>query len=149
MKHNLAVNRNELLSVESYGASPVFLQGIAWEEEKSGDVLVNKASDVNAVVSVVGRVSEHGLYVGPDGTFVNRQYGTLSAAKFLMLLAKPNDTVFASDFDKTISNLEKVQKQIAKTPHSENLVVWDGGMKKLRFTRNVFNERVRRCHLLS
>jgi hypothetical protein len=82
MKHNLAVNRNELLSVESYGASPVFLQGIAWEEEKSGDVLVNKASDVNTVVSVVGRVSEHSLYVGPDGTFVNRQYGTLSARHF-------------------------------------------------------------------
>ena len=70
-----------------------------WEEDRAGasDALVSKSLDMNAAVSVVGCVSEHGLYVGADGSFINRQYGTLATAKFLMHLVKLNDTIFAAD----------------------------------------------------
>lgn len=148
MKHNLALTRSELFHSDLYGACPGFLQGLAWQEDKAGDVLVSKKTDMNAVVSVVGRVPEHGLYVGADGNFINLQYGTLATAKFLMHLAKPNGTPFAGDYDKVVSNLEKIQKQIATTPHCENLIVLENGMKKLRLTRSVFHKRVCRCKYL-
>ena len=99
MRHNLASIPAELFCAESYGACPSFLQGLVWEEDRAGasDALISKALDMNVAVSVVGRVSEHGLYVGADGNFINCQYGTLATAKFLKHLVKSNDTIFAAD----------------------------------------------------
>lgn len=143
MEHDLPLYRDDVLKFPSYGASPGFLPSLGWRTEKSGDILVNKTSDENAVVCVIGRVSERRLDCGPTGNFVKGKFGGLETAKFHCLLEKPVGTPFAEDFDKSLANLDKVQATIASTRNRNHFILVDGQQKKMRFTRYVFEKRER------
>ena len=144
--HNLSLHQSTLLRSSSYGASPVFISGVGWQDENWGHVVVNKTTKEKMVISVVGRILNLRLFVTPNGNYTSDRYGDFSAAKFHFLLAKPIDTPFDNDFDIVLEHLEKIQSEVASTPNRLNLIVPGAGSNNLRFTRNVFEKRVRlRC----
>ena len=143
MEHDLPAYRSNVLQYPSYCAFPGFLSSLGWRTEKSGDVMVNKTSNENAVMTVIGRISERRLDCGPTGNFVKGKFGGLETAKFHCLLDKPVGTPFADDFDKGVANLEKAQGNIASTRNRNHFILVNGQEKKLRFTRHVFEKRER------
>ena len=144
MEHDLQTYRANLMRTPSYCACPVFLSGVGWQVEDSGDVLVDKLSNANTVAIVVGRVSNQRFFVTPNGNYgTANKFGDISKSKFLFIIGKPMDTPFAGDFDKALDILVKIQNQMASTPKRLNLITSDGRNKFLRFTRNVFEQRVK------
>jgi len=143
MEHDLPLYRSNIMLSPSFGASPPFLSHLGWRPERTGDVLVNKSTNKNAVVCVIGRILERRLDCGPTGNFVKGRFGGLETAKFHCLLEKPVGTPFADDFDKSISNLDKVQGIIASSANKTNFIVVDGQHKNLRFTKQIFEKRER------
>ena len=147
MEHDLCGLRATLLSNELYGASAEFVASVVWGNARSGHVLLEKSpadqSRTNAVVSVVGRVVEDRLNCGPEGNYVNKDFGKLETAKYQLRLAKPTDTPFAPDFDKVAENLKIIRTQRAATQDRRNLIVEDEVELLLRFADNVFEKRVR------
>ena len=143
MEHNLPLYRANIVQSASYAACPGFLPALGWRTDKAGHVLVSKSSNENAVVSVIGRVLELRLDCGPTGNFVKGRFGGLQTAKYHCLLEKPDKTPFANDFDKSLSNFERVQSNIASTANKNNFIIVDGQQKHLRFTRYVFEKRER------
>lgn len=150
MEHNLAQYRAQLLLSRFYGASPEFLQGIGWQPEITGHVLVDERSHWRdtLVIAVVGRVTDQQLNCGPSGNYISPLYGSLAKAKFQLQLRKPYGTPFETDFDTVLNNLGKLQAEVASTSDWHNLVITDGRDKNLRFARNVFEKRVSKLHLI-
>jgi hypothetical protein len=151
MEHNLAQYRAQLLLSRFYGASPNFLEGIEWQPESTGNVLVDKTSHwrETLVIAVVGRVQDHQLNCGPSGNYINLMYGSLATAKFQLQLRRPFGTPFEADFDTVLNNLAKLQTEVASTPDWHNLVVTDEYHdKNLRFARSVFEKRVSDLRLI-
>lgn len=143
MEHNLQQHRGQLLLNPSYCASPVFLSGIGWEVESSGDILIDKATDENTVACVVGHLKEHHFFVTPNGNYSTVEYGDFSHTKFHFVIGNPECTLFAEDFLKALDVISKLQAQIASTPNRVNFIASAGRSKVLRFTRPVFKKRVR------
>ena len=143
MEHNLPLYRANIIQSPSYAACPGFIPALGWRTDKAGHVLVNKSSNENAVVSVIGRVLELRLDCGPTGNFIKGRFGGLQTAKYHCLLEKPDKTPFANDFDNSLSNFERVQSDIASTANKNNFIVVDGQQKHLRFTKYVFEKRER------
>jgi hypothetical protein len=55
----------------------------------------------------------------------------------------PFESVFAEDFDKVIQNLEGLQARISETTDGHNMIVSDKNIELVRFTWNIFEQRVR------
>jgi hypothetical protein len=143
MLDNLPLYRDYLLQNKAYATSADFLRSIGWPWpwQKYGEALVNKSTSENAIITVVGRVLERRLDCGPTGNFKGR-YGPLKKAKYHLLLEKPCGTPFASDFDKIVAVLSKIQGAIASSSNClDHLIVPDAPLKLLRFTRNIFTKR--------
>lgn len=143
MTHNLTNYRTHLLQSKFYAANPSFLQSVGWRYDESGHVLADKVNRETAIVAVVGQVIQQRLDVGPEGNFLNGKFGSLATAKFTLQLTKQVGTVFANDYDKALEALSKSQNHVASTQDKRNLIVSDGQYRNLRFTRNVFEKRVR------
>jgi hypothetical protein len=122
MEHDLQNYRAQLLLTPSYCASPLFLSGIGWQVDGSGHVLVEKTSNANTVVIVVGRVLDHRFFVTPDGNYSTDEFSNFSTTKFLFVLGNPDDTPFADDFNKILECFGKIQNQITSTPKHLNFI---------------------------
>lgn len=145
MEDNLAAYRNLLLQNKFYCAGPVFTQNVRWQYEKNGHVLVDNTSHSDIVAAIVARVLDHRLCCDPNGNYLepNSPWGSLSTAKFQLQLGRPIGTVFASDYDTIIENMERLQGKVAVTSDRRNFIIPDTGNKNLRFTRKIFKQRVR------
>ncbi|KAH9025251.1 hypothetical protein EDB84DRAFT_1243267, partial [Lactarius hengduanensis] len=132
--------RSGLLQSKLYVGSPGFLPAVCWEQGKNGNVLSDKASKTDAVMSIVGRALESRLNCEPHGNF-NRKYGSLEGAKFQLQLVKPVGTPFEKDFEKAFDVLTKVQGQAASTQDRRNFIVTEAGNKNFRFGEHVFEKR--------
>jgi hypothetical protein len=142
MVHNLEEYRSNLMLTENYATNPRFLNRIGWEVENSGHVIVEKDTKADGIITVVGRVIDHCLFVGPNGNYSSDEFGDFSTAKFLFHLAKAKDTPFEEDFDKALQNFEKIQAQVAGSANRVNFIVVDGQTRNLHFTRNIFEKWV-------
>ena len=143
MEHDLENYRTVLLRIPSYCASPIFLSGIGWHVEDSGHVLVDKSTNANTVAIVIGRILDYRFFVTPNGNYSTNDFGDFSTSKYLFVIGVPDDTPFASDFEKGLEVFNKIQGQVASTPKRLNFIANSGRSKVLRFTRNVFEKRVR------
>lgn len=145
MQHtsNLEQYRSQLLLSRFYAAHPRYKQGTKWRSDRSGHILADRLSSANAVASVVGRVLDYRLNCGPNGSYLNRGVGSLVAAKYQFLLCKPEKTPFAEDFDKAAEHLDHLQAAVVSSQSRRNLFVVDMIGRNLRFSRNVFEKRVR------
>ncbi|KAH9009399.1 hypothetical protein EDB85DRAFT_2162774 [Lactarius pseudohatsudake] len=120
MEHDLNAYRSGLLQSKLYVGSPGFLPAVCWEQGKNGNVLSDKASKTDAVMSI---------------------YGSLEGAKFQLQLVKPVGTPFEKDFEKAFDVLTKVQGQAASTQDRRNFIVTEAGNKNFRFGEHVFEKR--------
>ena len=144
MHTSLAAYRYQLLQSKCYVPSPSFVQNTRWQYDDTGHVLIDISTNTNAVAIVIARVLEHNLFCGPNSNYdKDAKFGTLAAAKYHLQLGRPTGTVFAIDYDKVLENAAKLQSQIASTQDRRNFIVADGVIRNLRFTRKVFEQRVR------
>ena len=141
MHHNLRPYHELLTHQTGYGAASDLATSFTWHRQKTGDVLINSRNKQNAIISVVGRVIENRLDCTPSGNFSDRSFEKLATAKFQLHLEKPDDTIFTSDFDTAMHNLESLQQKLAPGKTGQNLVVLERDEKVLRFTRPVFEVR--------
>ena len=144
MEHDLNAYRNILLQNKFYAAGPIFTKNVRWQYEKNGHVLVDNTTHSDLVAAIVARVLDHRLCCDPNGNYLepNSPWGSLATAKFQVQLGRPIGTVFASDYNKVIENMERLQQQVAVSNDRRNFIVPDGGNKNLRFTRKIFEQRV-------
>ena len=142
MEHDLENYRNALLRIPAYCASPIFLSSIGWHVEDSGHVLVEKNTNANVVIIVIGRILDFRYFVTPNGNYSTNDFGDFSTSKFLFVIGMPNETPFAVDFEKGLECFAKIQSQVASTPKRVNFIGTTGRSKILRFTCNVFEKRV-------
>lgn len=149
MVQNLETLRSHLMLMATYAASPGFLNAIGWQVENLGHVVVNKESNEDSVITVVGKMSDFCLLVGPQGNFSSDEFGDLSTAKYLFHLEKAKNTPFEEDFEKALQNFEKVQSQVAGSANRVNFIASDAQSRMLRFMRNVFEKRVSACSFSS
>lgn len=145
MHDTLTPHRTQLLQSKFYAAGPVFVESARWQYENNGHVLVDVSGGGNVVGAIVGRVLEHRLWCGPNGNYldVDSEYVSLATSKFQLQLGKPIGTPFALDYDKALENVGIIQAQVASTNDRRNFIVSDGKNRNLRFSRKVFDKRVR------
>ena len=115
-------------------------------------MVINKTGET-AIVSIASHVMEYCPACGPTGNFSKVQnegettskhkYGSLETAKYHLYLGRPDRTPFVDDFDKSITNLEKVQEKIGSCAKHLNLIVLDSPDKHLCFTQNVSKRKDR------
>lgn len=147
MEHHLDEYRRVLQKRKLYVSNSDFIDNVGWRGEGSSYVLTNKDTNANAVATAVGRVSENRCLCEGHGNFQNRDYGTLAGAKFQFQLSRPDDTVFASDFDKAVETLKGIQDLAAITGDRRYLLEMDHNHLNIRFTWNIFQKRVCRRSL--
>ena len=130
-------------SLRNYMAAATFLSNVGWGQEGSSNMLKNKVDKEDAILIVVRKVVDNCLFCGPQGNWAtNNQYGSLKAAKFTFTLGRPDEEVFANDFDSAYKVLGKIQANIVSTPHHEHLLLGEGELfKSIRFTTPVFKEQ--------
>lgn len=141
MQTDLNTCREKLLKSTVYAASPIFADTFSWHSQRTGQVLVKTKNKQNAVLAVVGRVLENRCDCSAKGNFDNRTWEKLAKAKYQFLLGKPQNTVFAGDFDTALKKLNGLQNTIATWPERENFIVRDNQETVLRFTRTIFEQR--------
>lgn len=143
MEDDLTSERTKLLSSEAYAAHRKFRDTFSWYSQRTGgDILIDSTSKQNAVVAVVGCVPESRLDCDARGGFRKRNFEMLAKAKYQLLIQKPTDCEFADDFDVALQNLTHIQSLVESPSHrSENFIIQEHREKKLRFTREVFEER--------
>lgn len=88
MVHNFDTLRSHLMLTATYAASPGFLDGIGWQVENSGHVVVNKESSEDCVITMVGKIIDYRYFVRPQGNYSSEEFGDLSTAKYLFHLEK-------------------------------------------------------------
>src|SRR5258708_1913912 len=105
MPFNSPKHRDSMHSLKNYVAAATFLSNVGWGQEGSSNMLKNKVDKEDAVLIVVGKVVDNRLFCRPQGNWAtNNQYGSLKAAKFTFTLGRPDEEVFANNFD----NAERV-----------------------------------------
>lgn len=110
--------------------------------EDSCNHLVDKATNENTVMIIVCRIMDYRFFVTPNGNYSSSQFGDFSTSKFLFVVCIADGTPFAQDYIKFLDNLGKIQNEIACTPNHLNFLGTMGRTKTMRFTCNVFEERV-------
>lgn len=133
-------HHDTLRRLHGYAAGPNLLTSLGWQRQKGGHQVVEKPAGLPVVLILVGRVADDGMRCGPIGNLSS--YNTLATSKFQFTLSRPDNTAFASDFDKAIDTLLKLQKTIASTDIQRNLICVDKAEKYLRFTSPMFQQRV-------
>ena len=150
MVFNARTHRDYLHSVTSYVAGPTFLPAFGWGQDGSANVLVNKQTNELATVIIVGKVVHDRVYCGPSGTWATgNRWGSLKEAKYQLTLYRPDEEIFANEFDAAFRNLGKVQSSIAVTQDRKNLLIGENEkINNVRFSASVFEQRERVSDLL-
>jgi hypothetical protein len=141
MQHDLSHYRDGLLTVHCYCPNNAINSSVSWLAQRNGDILINPDTKQNAVLSVVGRVLDNHLDCSVLGNHGNRPAEKLPSVKYHLLLGKPTDTVFADNFETTLDNLSQIEKKMASSAKYENLIVYERGVRVLRFMCSVFETR--------
>ncbi len=89
--------------MDNYGASAGFNDLWQWKERDSthGDILNVTDTDEPAYIIAVGTISADKLYVKSHGNYTQSFQMKIGSAKMQFTLKRPEDTVYAADFDKT------------------------------------------------
>ena len=143
MVFNARAHRDYLHSVQTYVASPTFLSSFGWGQDGSANVLVDKRANDLATVIVVGKVVHNHIFCGPTGTWsTGNRWGCLRDAKYQLTLHRPNEEIFATEFDNAFKTLRKVQASIAATHDQKNLLLGeDEKVNNIHFSAAIFEER--------
>ena len=125
MHHILLRYQDILLQENGYSATAQFSSTYFWHALKTGNVLIDSCNKQNAVISIVGHVLENHLDCTPSSNFADRSFDKLAMAKFQLLLGKPDDTIFAADFNTAMQHLVELQQKISPGKPGQNLIVFE------------------------
>jgi hypothetical protein len=143
MVFDAPAHRNYLHSLKNYVATAVFLSRVGWGQDGSANMLVDKTDKDPAVLVVVGKVVHDRVYCGPSGNWsINNKYGSLKEAKYQFSIGRPDEDMFAKEFDVAFKTLGKIQAAIASTQDRQHLLMGENDkVNKIRFSANVFEQR--------
>jgi hypothetical protein len=143
MVFDAAAHRNYLHSLKNYVATTAFLSRVGWGQDGSANMLVDKTDKDPAVLVVVGKVVHDWVYCGPSGNWsINNKYGSLKEAKYQLSIGRPDDDMFAKEFNVSFKTLGKVQAVIASTQDRQHLLMGENDkVNNIRFSANVFEQR--------
>jgi hypothetical protein len=140
---DLVQRRVQNLALETYTPSTCYLSALGWKRVNTGSNLVTKATGADLVSIVVGCVREYRFNCGPTGSF-NAKFGTgLEKAKYEFVIGRPDNTVFATDYDTAVQNLTKASQTVCSTQDQRYFILQEVAKEQdLRFVANVFTSRV-------
>ncbi|KAJ7050831.1 hypothetical protein C8F01DRAFT_1263520 [Mycena amicta] len=138
--------RRRYMLTRQYLASPQAAAAHSWKRRESGHALSMKddKGEYNiSIVTVIGKVSDTGLFVEGLGRWKNTFADTpMEKAKYQMQLERPEGTPFVTDWDIAIGHAAKFQKLIQKTPQVRNLIIDDNPSEPyLRLVKHAFEEK--------
>ncbi|KAF8438102.1 hypothetical protein L210DRAFT_808682, partial [Boletus edulis BED1] len=103
----------QVKKLQNYAASAELPSLLQWQRAQAGHALVWKTTKDLFIGAAVVQVYNYKLNCGPNGNFINPDFGKLAKSKFQFFSGRPSDAQFSNDFSKMFSNLEKLQKEIA------------------------------------
>ncbi|KIJ11074.1 hypothetical protein PAXINDRAFT_157428 [Paxillus involutus ATCC 200175] len=134
--------RKILTKQPNYSASPTITENLEWRPHGSGHTIFDKGEDEEPFTAItVGKVLDYKLNANPSGTYLGKDFGSLSKAKYQFYLTRPLDPAFKDDFLRTYAMLEKLQTLVAKGPNKKDMLYTAVGGRLIRFARSVFEER--------
>lgn len=136
-------HHRKLSGLRNYFPRQGLVNDLEWRPTIGGHTVFDEAEDDRLMGIMVGKVSEHKLKVGPAGNFIGEGYGTLPKAKYQLFLTRPITAPFKEDFERAYSLLSHLQDVAAVSRKKKDMLILEGGSKMIRFTKNVFEERVR------
>lgn len=132
--------------MDNYGASVRFNDLWKWKERDAthGDILNVKDTDEPAYIIAVATVSADKLYVKSHGNYTQSFQMKLGSAKMQLTLKRPENSLYTSDFDSLLGNLEKVQDAVKSGSYPEQyLIIKDEkGNKSIRLSYPLFEPKV-------
>lgn len=132
--------------MDNYGASPQFNNLWQWKERDAthGDILNVKDTEEPAYIMAVATISADKLYVKSQGNYTQSFQMKLGSAKMQLTLKRPEDTIYAADFDTLLANLEKVQDAVKTSTYPQQYLIIqdDKGNKCIRLSYSLFEPKV-------
>ena len=143
MTFDAKIRREKNMLTSAYTASGNFLSVVGWKRQNAGNNLVVKSTGEDIVCIAVGKALDYRLNCSPSGNF-NPDFETpLHKSKFQFTLGRPDNTVFATDYDKTVATLKKIQQTIASTNSQKNLILEENKTEtNVRFSTAMFEAKV-------
>lgn len=147
MPFNSPGHRDYLHSLKFYVAAPSFTKAVGWAQEGSSHILRDNHDGSDCTAIIVGKVVNDRLFCGPQGNWsVGGQFGSLKTAKYQFTVCRPDEDVFAKEYDVAFKALGRVQAAIAHTSTREHLLIGeDHNLNNVRFSANVFETRPKVC----
>lgn len=136
--------RTNFLALSEYVASATFLSTTAWKREGITDVLVNRADGGTKTCVLVGEVLDDRLLCGPNGNHMGKgEYAKpFEAARFSLLLGRPQWTGYAEDFDVAQAKIADVEEKVSLTSDHRYFCKVSGLNKTFKLAAPLFEERV-------
>ena len=146
--------RATLHNTPTYLASNDFLSHVEWlKTGNQNDLVISNTTDppndtayTRATCAVVGTVSANRLFLEAHGNYnpkIEKTALETSKAQFQLILPDAHPE-FEADFSQGVKRIEALQKQaIRDGPDGEHFIVTDGVKKALKFSRPLFEKRVR------
>ena len=131
--------RSVLVKDTNYVGAPSFFANAGWRQVGPGHVLCRKMSSKPYIGCVVGRVLDSRLNVTPDANY-NGRY-PLKDAKYGFVLCRPDEPLFASDWDRACKTLKDIQTSISSTQYHVNFLSVQKSLSSLRFVSPLFEKR--------
>jgi hypothetical protein len=143
MPFNSPNHRDSMHTLANYVANAKFMANVKWGQEAYSHILKSRIDNEDAVIIVIGKVSDDRLFCGPSGNWsIGNTYGSLKGAKYVFTLEEPEEQVFVDDFKSAYKTLGKLQANIAATPHRMHLLIGEGEkFTSFRFSTHLFEKR--------
>ena len=143
MVFNAHTYKDELHRLKSYTAAPAFLGAFGWSQDGSANILMDKQDKELAILIVVGKVVHDRVYCGPSGNWsIGNSYGSLKEAKCQLTICRPDEEVFAKEFDNAFKTIGKIQSTIASNQDRRNLLIGESELiNNIRFSAPLFEQR--------
>ena len=135
-------HHHKMTLLQNYIARENLVNDLSWEPSIGGHTVHDLSDDEAFMGIIVGKVSEHKLRVGTTGNYLGEGYGSLPKAKYQLFLTRPITSPFKADFNRAYSLLSHLQDIAAVSQKKRDMLVIEGGSKMIRFTQNIFKERV-------
>ncbi|KAG2107638.1 uncharacterized protein F5147DRAFT_653172 [Suillus discolor] len=141
MSFDAAQHRAHLKDFPEYITAGNLKNNYMWQTQKYGRLLMQKSTRQPLNIIMVGCVEAYRFNCGPAGTCFKLDVAGLEKSKQQFHLGKPAEELFAEDFMRAVTVLEKLQTATAKTKEKKNLIVKEYDETMVRFMHRLFKKR--------
>jgi hypothetical protein len=129
--------REKLLKHPNYVPNHTLITGSGWKQAGSRHILVNKTNSELQPLIIVGRVLDSFPNLRPCGNFTRKF--PLKQAKFQFSLCRPDDLVFAGDWNRSMKMMQDLQNIIAGTKYHRNFLSVNNKQVNMRFSAEIWS----------